>query len=842
MELDPSVDPVDKLKRKSEEYLRLMLESARDYAIFTLDKHRRVASWNEGAEVMMGYLEQEMIGQSGDIIFTPGDLDNNAPVSEAQIADKEGRAINDRWHIRKDGSRFWGSGSLSPLRDAEGRLLGFVKIMRDLTERRRLEETKFFLASIVETLGDSIVTIDLDRIITSWNKAAENLYGYSASEAIGKNLTMLTLDQDLMLIVDKIDKIEQSRQVGVFETVRVKKDGRRINLEIVMSPVLNASGEVIGISTIARDITDRKCREANLAFLAEINVEFAPLLTVDQLMRRAGERLANYLKLSRCSFASVNEDVNSIEVVYEWRRDEHWPALLGVHAISEILTEAGRQHFSQGKIAVINVPENSPLINTAIFGKRSGFGSIVGMPQHQDGRWSFLLTVARSEIREWREDEVDLVREVTSRVFSRIERARAENRLRQSEERLRTLTNAIPQLVWTNDGKGRANYFNKRWFEYTGLTYEQSEGLGWQKIVEPTDAASSTEKWKKALAEGKIFEAEYRLRNARGEHRWFIGRNVPLKDDAGNVLGWFGTATDIQTLKEAEEAAKNAADHLQLALVAGKLGTYEYEFKTGKYSCTAQHKAHFGYTENEPVSLESLKERIVPDDRAYMDASFDRALDRDSVYSTEYRTQKPNGDIRWIRSVGRFVYNENGEPQKMVGITLDITEEKMFTEKLSKLVKEKTVELQRSNEDLQQFAHVASHDLKEPVRKIKTFNNRIIEDFSYILPEKAQTYLNRISVATDRMFSMIEGVLNYSKLGNSKQLFEPLDLNKILQNIELDLELLISKKNASIVVTELPTITASEILMYQLFYNLILNSLKFSKAEEPHASILPVVI
>jgi light-regulated signal transduction histidine kinase (bacteriophytochrome) len=157
----------------------------------------------------------------------------------------------------------------------------------------------------------------------------------------------------------------------------------------------------------------------------------------------------------------------------------------------------------------------------------------------------------------------------------------------------------------------------------------------------------------------------------------------------------------------------------------------------------------------------------------------------------------------------------------------------MFTEELSKEVEERTRELQQSNNDLQQFAHVASHDLKEPVRKIKTFNNRVLDDFGEMLPKKEQVYLHKINHAADRMFAMIEGVLNYSKLGASKQQMEALDLNTVLQNIELDLELLIIKKKAVITIAELPTITGNETLMYQLFYNLVLNSLKFAKADEP---------
>jgi light-regulated signal transduction histidine kinase (bacteriophytochrome) len=128
---------------------------------------------------------------------------------------------------------------------------------------------------------------------------------------------------------------------------------------------------------------------------------------------------------------------------------------------------------------------------------------------------------------------------------------------------------------------------------------------------------------------------------------------------------------------------------------------------------------------------------------------------------------------------------------------------------------------------------VASHDLKEPVRKIKTYYNRIMDEFDNTLPEKVKTYLERMNSATNRMYAMIEGVLNYSKLGNLEQTFRPVNLQEIIKEIKTDLDVLIQAKNAEITSKELPVINGSPILLYQLFYNLILNSLKFSKKEVP---------
>ena len=151
-------------------------------------------------------------------------------------------------------------------------------------------------------------------------------------------------------------------------------------------------------------------------------------------------------------------------------------------------------------------------------------------------------------------------------------------------------------------------------------------------------------------------------------------------------------------------------------------------------------------------------------------------------------------------------------------------------------LQELNVTLQQSNEDLQQFAHVASHDLKEPVRKIKTYSNRLRDEYGDLLPEKGKTFLDKVQRATERIFSMIEGVLSYSTLNAAEQEIEKVDLNKTLANIEEDLEVSIQQKKARIMRSELPTVEGASILIYQLFYNLINNSLKFARTDE-----LPVI-
>ena len=151
-------------------------------------------------------------------------------------------------------------------RDAAGKPLRFPAVLVDITERTKAADSKYFLASIIESSRDSIITVDFETTITSWNRAAESLYGYSAEEAIGKSMNMLLLRKDLGEIFGNIDLIRLGERVEMFETVRLDKDGKRLDLEVVMSPVKDSLNKVVGVSTIVRDLTERLESEEALRF------------------------------------------------------------------------------------------------------------------------------------------------------------------------------------------------------------------------------------------------------------------------------------------------------------------------------------------------------------------------------------------------------------------------------------------------------------------------------------------------------------------------------------------------------------------------------------------------
>ncbi len=295
-------------------------------------------------------------------------------------------------------------------------------------------------------------------------------------------------------------------------------------------------------------------------------------------------------------------------------------------------------------------------------------------------------------------------------VIDMTERKRAEEQVRESEARFRTLADAVPQLIWTNDADGWANYFNQRWYDYSGLSYEQSAGLGWQVIVHPGDGPVSVERWQRALAAGQVFESEYRLRRADGTYRWHIGRNVPLRDESGHVVGWFGTATDIEELKQAEAAVRQSEERFRLLVE----GARDYAmFLLDPLGCitfwSAGAERLFDYTEAEAIG-QSGAIIFTPDDRerGAVEHELRIALTEGRAEDRRWHVRK-DGSRLFIDGVQIRLDDEQGELRGFVKIGRDATAQREAEEALQRAhaelesrVEERTSELAAANHLLRQ--------------------------------------------------------------------------------------------------------------------------------------------
>jgi len=279
-----------------------------DQSVIATDLDGVVHYWNKGAEKLYGWTAAEAVGRSILALTTPEIMVKQAADIMAQL--RAGKSWKGEFTVRRrDGATFPAQVSNTPVIDAEGRLMGIVGVTNDISRYRLADEAKLFLGAIVESSEDSIITINLEGIITSWNKAAERLYGYPAAETIGKPLAMLLLPEDLKKALSNAGKIKRGEAVKIFDTIRIHKDNHPLNLEIVLSPVKYADGRIIGVSTVARDITERKVVEEALS-------------ESEQRLRLLIESATDYAIFTVTKDNIVNSWNTGAENTFGWKEDE----------------------------------------------------------------------------------------------------------------------------------------------------------------------------------------------------------------------------------------------------------------------------------------------------------------------------------------------------------------------------------------------------------------------------------------------------------------------------------------------------------------------------------------
>lgn len=250
---------------------QLLVDSVTDYAIFALDPQGRVMTWNEGAARLKGYSESEILGKSFSIFYPPNDREQGRPEYELKVAAAEGRHEDEGWRVRKDGTLFWANVIITALRDENGRLVGFGKVTRDLTERRNGEEALRLAndryRSLVQDIVDyAICALDERGRIMTWNAGAHRILGYDREEVLGESFGLFFLPDDVAS-GKPMRELEIARREGRFEDEgwRRRKDGSRFWTYSVVTALRDTNGKIVGFSKVMRDMTQQRQQAERLA-------------------------------------------------------------------------------------------------------------------------------------------------------------------------------------------------------------------------------------------------------------------------------------------------------------------------------------------------------------------------------------------------------------------------------------------------------------------------------------------------------------------------------------------------------------------------------------------------
>jgi PAS domain S-box-containing protein len=405
-------------------------------------------------------------------------------------------------------------------------------------------------------------------------------------------------------------------------------------------------------------------------------------------------------------------------------------------------------------------------------------------------------------------------------------------RLQRTERELREVIETIPVMAWSSAADGSAEFFNRRWLDYTGLSADQAQGTGWTTALHPNDLEGLVDYWQGILSSGRPGEFEARLRRFDGEYRWFLFRATPSLDDNGKVVKWYGTNTDIEERKRAEQDLKRSETYLAQAQRVANIGSWVFDtvrMKPVHLSTEWLRLQDFDPKDGMPTWEQRLR-RIHPEDRARYEGAFNRAIADKSDLDAEFRILLPDSTVRYIRSVGHPVLDAFGEVTQLLGVIMDVTE--------SKLVEQ---EHERFRQELAHLSHLnrvstigeltasLAHEIKQPIGAAVTNAQaclRFLDGDRLDLIEAREAASEMVSDAR-RAAEIIDRVRSLYQKNSSHQ--EMVDVNDLIREM---IVMLRDEANRHSVTTHtdlaegLPKVIADRVQLQQALMNLMLNGIE----------------
>jgi PAS domain S-box-containing protein len=757
----------DGLSSDPAERENLILESATGFAIFTMDADGRLTSWNEGARLIHGWSEDEVLGRHTRLIFTPEDQESGVPEEEMRIAASEGSAENERWHVRKDGSRFFATGLLMPLRDGSG---GFVKILRDRTEQLHAERNQLRRLEQMKALADAARTImsavDLPTTLNAITVAARDIVG--AHQAIcsttqgadwSQAITAVSLS-DRYAAWRNYDKLPDGS--GIYAWVcEGNCTIRMTQAELEAHPRWRGFGEHAGEHPpmrgwLATALVGHDGKNLGLIQLSDkIEGEF------DEVDEAIVVQLAQFAA-SAVERAQAGEDL---------RRSEE--RLRGTFAISTVgvmfwgegfaLTDANDAFLRMtgftreeaiGKTWQELTPEEFHPASWHTVEQVLSRGEATPYEKQyfrKDGsRWWGLFAPRRVS-----DEVVEFVLDVTGR-------REAEAGLRESEARFRAAVDAVQGVLWTNNAQGEMVGEQPGWAALTGQTREEYQGVGWAKAVHPDDVQETIQAWAEAVRERKPFVFEHRVQRRDGAWRLFSIRAIPALDGNGEIREWVGVHTDITELraKETELRELNATLELRVArAIAERDRTWNNSQDLLLVLDTqgilrAANPGFFtilGWRPDEVIGRNYL-DLIHPDDHEAGRAALATAS-HGPLPSSELRILHKDGSLRWIAWVaapeGDLVYASGR----------DVTEERRKEEALA--TAQEALRQAQKMEAIGQLTGGVAHDFNNLLTIIRSSVDFLRRPD---LPEeRRRRYVDAISDTVERASKLTRQLLAFAR-------------------------------------------------------------------------------
>ncbi|MCX6149557.1 MAG: PAS domain S-box protein [Ignavibacteriales bacterium] len=519
----------EELLRKSEEKYRSIFENIQD-VYFEVSMDGTILEVSPSIEIMSrgGYHRNDFIGKSMHDFYAI----TSGGQTLLSLLKEQGSVIDNEIVFKNnDGSHIPCSISVKINLDSEGRPEKIIGSMHDITERKRAEESiierENFLNTLLDAIPIPVFYKDKAGRYLGFNKAYETFFGTSRNEIIGKTVFEISPPELAEVYNAKDIELLENGVIQRYEfQIKTKHDLIR---DVIFNKAVftDNSGKVNGLIGTILDITERKQVEEKLRTSEAKFRAVAELSPMAIYSSSGSDRKAVYI--NDTFYKIFGFSMEDVPTVGQW-----W--------IKAFPDEKYRQKvIDQWVYNIEQANKNNRDVE-----------ALECVCTCKDGSEKIIVWVGKTIGEEFWAFGYDIT-----------ERKQMEKWLMESEKEFRTLSESMPQIVWITTADGWNIYFNKQWVDYTGMTLEESYGNGWNKPFHPEDQQKAWDTWQNAIKNNDIYSIESRLRRADGVYNWFLIRGVPLMDEHGNILKWFGTCTDINEIKHTEEEIKKKATELE---------------------------------------------------------------------------------------------------------------------------------------------------------------------------------------------------------------------------------------------------------------------------------------
>ncbi len=725
---------------------------------------------------------------------------------------------------------------LAHLRDIAASLSGALAKLRKEEAQRQAERDTQILAAIVASSDDAIFTHTLDGTISSWNPAAERIFGYSVDEIIGQPISITIPPNQIAMEAEARSRLAKGELAAGIETVRRRKGGALFPASLTISYLKAKDGTLVGFSKIVRDDTERNQARKELSDLQSAYSTVVQNLKEGVFVYRIeGDRL-EWNPAAFQILGVTREEVANLSLA----ELDSWFQIL----------DADGAFVPHSEWPLSRVIRGETLRNLEL--------SVRTVGTDRTRRFSFSGAKAVS-------GEGASIAFITAEDVT--ERKRSEQALLEASKFSEQILMGAGEGILVLDQDLRYRVLNPVMERLIGLRAHDVLGHSVQDILPPSITDGLMPRLKRALR-GEVVRSDdtYVPASQTSPARWICTKDAPLRNANGEITGVIMVVTDVTHRKITEEALNRTIAELYNAQRIARIGSWEWDVAQDRLTWSTHLLVIFGISKDDfGGNYEHLVDRILPVDRPAMEAATEAALRGEAKINVELRVVMPDGSVKWLHIMGDFAQNDAGSVSRISGSALDVTSRRLAEDALRELkavlevkVAERTAELQiarvqAESADRMKSAFLAtmSHELRTPLNSIIGFTGILVQRLAGPLNEEQHKQLQTVQISARHLLKLINDVLDISKIeaGQFEVHVEEFDLLASIDKVINMMKPIAEKKKIDLelaLAPEIAIVNSDQHRVEQILVNLLSNAIKFTEygrvsvmVENPAYRLLP---